>query len=188
MLYSIHTIGHSTRSIDEFLELLGTHAIRRLVDIRRYPGSRRFPHFGSAALAQSLDAAGIVYEHCADLGGRRRPSPDSPNKGWRNDAFRAYADYMATPEFRSAIDRLLASESSTVIMCAEAVPWRCHRSLIGDALLIRGAAQRRRASHHRLRHGERPQTQPDGPGPGRPSDLPGGRAAPLMTIVNGRGR
>jgi len=140
MLSSIHTIGHSTRSIDEFLELLGTHAIRRLVDIRRYPGSRRFPHFGSAALAQSLDAAGIVYEHCADLGGRRRPSPDSPNKGWRNDAFRAYADYMATPEFRSAIDRLLASESSTVILCAEAVPWRCHRNLVSDELVRRNVA------------------------------------------------
>ncbi len=140
MLSSIHTIGHSTRSIDEFLELLGNHAIRCLVDIRRYPGSRRFPHFGSAALAQSLDAAGIAYEHCADLGGRRRPSPDSPNKGWRNDAFRAYADYMATPEFRSAIDRLLASESSTVIMCAEAVPWRCHRNLVSDELVRRNVA------------------------------------------------
>ena len=140
MLSSIHTIGHSTRSIDEFLELLRTHAIERLVDIRRYPGSRRFPHFGSAALAGSLAAAGVAYEHYADLGGRRRPSSDSPNSGWRNDAFRAYADYMATPEFRSAIDRLLTNAPSTALMCAEAVPWRCHRNLVSDELLRRNIA------------------------------------------------
>ena len=140
MLSSIHTIGHSTRSLEEFLDLLRINAIRRLVDIRRYPGSRRFPHFGSAALDGSLSGAGIAYEHYADLGGRRRPSEDSPNRGWRNDAFRAYADYMATPEFRSAVDRLLAGESSTVIMCAEAVPWRCHRNLISDDLVRRNIA------------------------------------------------
>jgi uncharacterized protein (DUF488 family) len=140
MLSSIHTIGHSTRALDEFLELLHLNAIERLVDIRRYPGSRRFPHFGSGALERSLRGAGIAYEHYPDLGGRRSFSEGSSNQGWRNDAFRAYADHMSTPEFRTAIDRLLASESSTVIMCAEAVPWRCHRNLVSDELVRRNVA------------------------------------------------
>jgi uncharacterized protein (DUF488 family) len=134
----IYTIGHSTRSLDEFTELLRINAVERLADIRRYPGSKRYPHFSREALAQSLPANGIAYFHMPELGGRRKPLPDSPNAGWRNDQFRAYADYMATAEFASAIDRLLAFEELTAIMCAEAVPWRCHRNLVSDELVRRG--------------------------------------------------
>jgi uncharacterized protein (DUF488 family) len=139
---TIYTIGHSTRTIEEFVALLREHGVELLVDVRRFPGSRRHPQFGSAALAESLKAAGIGYRHAEALGGRRRSEAGaaSPNTAWRNDAFRAYADYMATPEFRAALDRLvqLARERTAVIMCAEAVPWRCHRRLITDALLARG--------------------------------------------------
>ncbi len=138
MLGEIFTIGHSTRSLEEFVELLHRNEIRRLVDIRRYPGSRRYPHFSSDALAVSLSAEGVTYVHQPDLGGRRKPLPDSPNGAWRNDQFRAYADYMATPEFAGAIDGLLDSELRTAIMCAEAVPWRCHRNLVADELVRRG--------------------------------------------------
>src|SRR5437868_4029996 len=134
----LFTIGHSTRSLDEHLQLLRRHGIERLVDIRRYPGSRRYPHFSRDALALSLPAAGIEYIHMPELGGRRKPLPDSPNLGLRNEQFRAYADYMATPEFHAAIDALLASEKVTVYMCAEAVPWRCHRNLVSDELVRRG--------------------------------------------------
>lgn len=140
----LFTIGHSTRELDGFIELLRTHGIDRIVDVRRYPGSRRYPHFGSEALQRSLRDAGIDYRHAPDLGGRRRPAPDSPNRYWRNDSFRAYADYMATPEFRSALERLLAdaAEAPTAIMCAEAVPWRCHRNLISDAVFASGTEVR----------------------------------------------
>ena len=108
-------------------------------DIRRYPGSRRYPHFSRESLAQSLP---ITYVHVPELGGRRKPLPDSPNTGWRNEQFRAYADYMATPEFAAALDMLLDSDVRTAIMCAEAVPWRCHRLLISDALVARGVEVR----------------------------------------------
>ncbi|HEX6587517.1 MAG TPA: DUF488 domain-containing protein [Longimicrobiales bacterium] len=136
----LFTIGHSTRELDEFIGLLRTHGITRIVDVRRYPGSRRYPHFGSEALRDSLRAAGIDYRHAPDLGGRRRPAADSPNTYWRNDSFRAYADYMATPEFRAALDRLVSdvADAPTAVMCAEAVPWRCHRNLISDAVAARG--------------------------------------------------
>jgi uncharacterized protein (DUF488 family) len=138
----IYTIGHSTREIDEFVALLKEHGVEVLVDVRRFPGSRRHPQFGSAALAGSLRAAGIGYHHAEALGGRRRSDIDasSPNTAWRNEAFRAYADYMATPPFRAALDELIGigRERTAVIMCAEAVPWRCHRRLITDALLARG--------------------------------------------------
>lgn len=132
----IYTIGHSTRTLDELLALLRAHGVERLVDIRRYPGSRRLPHFSRDSLAGALPD----YIHMPELGGRRKSLPDSPNDGWRNEQFRAYADYMATPEFRAAIDRLvaLASEKPTAIMCAEAVPWRCHRNLVSDELTRRG--------------------------------------------------
>jgi len=136
----IYTVGHSTRSADEFRELLESFQVQLLVDVRQFPGSKRFPHFSSAGLIESLSAAGIAYRHEPDLGGRRRAQGDSPNGFWRNASFRAYADYMATPEFRSALDRLLeaADNQSTTIMCAEAVPWRCHRWLISDVLAARG--------------------------------------------------
>ena len=134
------TIGHSTRSQDEFLTLLGQHTIDQLADIRRYPGSKRYPHFGSDAMAVWLPENDVRYVHMPELGGRRKPLADSPNTAWRNEQFRAYADYMATDAFRAAIDALqaLSAGARIAIMCAEAVPWRCHRSLIADALLVRG--------------------------------------------------
>ncbi len=134
------TIGHSTRSRDEFLALLHSQDIQRLIDIRRYPGSRRYPHFHSAALAKDLPPAGLRYEEQPTLGGRRTARSDSPNSGWKNASFRGYADYMQTEEFDKALDELMTqgAKERTAIMCAEAVPWRCHRSLVADALLVRG--------------------------------------------------
>lgn len=136
----IYTIGHSTHSIEEFLELLGTYEIRCLVDVRTVPKSRKNPQFGSDLLPGELQTAGIEYQHFKDLGGLRHPAKDSSNTGWRNLSFRGYADYMASAEFRAALTRLenLARAKRTAIMCAEAVPWRCHRSLIADALTVDG--------------------------------------------------
>ena len=136
----IWTIGHGTRALDELLGLLAAHGIRRLVDVRTVPRSRRNPQFNRETLPAALAGAGIAYTHLAGLGGLRRPRPDSPNTGWRNASFRGYADHMQTPAFREGMDRLvrLAEQSHPAIMCAEAVPWRCHRSLVGDALLVRG--------------------------------------------------
>lgn len=137
---TIFTIGHSTRPIADFLGLLARSSIARLVDIRAFPGSRRYPHFNSEALARELPAAGIEYLHRPSLGGRRRLSRDAPPSAWRNDSFRAYAEYMRTPEFRAALEELieLGATKRTVIMCSEAVPWRCHRTLVSDALTARG--------------------------------------------------
>lgn len=135
---TVWTIGHSTRDLGEYLALLRENGVERLADVRRYPGSRRYPHFSRDALRLSLPAAGIEYVHMPELGGRRTPAPDSPNAGWRNPQFRAYADHMASDEFRIAIDTLLASPKRTAIMCAEAVPWRCHRNLVSDELVRRG--------------------------------------------------
>jgi uncharacterized protein (DUF488 family) len=137
---SIFTIGHSTRSADDFIALLRRSGVRRVYDIRAFPGSRRYPQFNSDALAQCLRSEGIAYEHHPELGGRRRPSPDAPPTAWRNDAFRGYAEYMRTDAFRQAIDQLTAAgnEMPTAIMCSEAVPWRCHRNLVSDALRARG--------------------------------------------------
>ena len=134
----IYTIGHSTRTFDEFLALLREHGVERLADIRRYPGSRRLPHFSSENLARALPDAGIAYEHVESLGGRRKAVANSPNGGLRNEQFRGYADHMGTGEFREALDRLLADPRVTAIMCAEAVPWRCHRNMVSDDLLRRG--------------------------------------------------
>lgn len=136
----IYTIGHSTRSREELLELLREHHIARLVDVRRFPGSRRHPHFARQALSASLPAAGIEYAHEPGLGGYRKPRLDSPNTAWRAAGFRAYADHMDSDEFREVLGRLIdhAEEKATAIMCAEAVPWRCHRQLISDALVARG--------------------------------------------------
>ena len=137
---SVYTIGHSTRPIDDFLALLQKNGVQRLVDVRLFPGSRRHPQFGQDQLRQSLDAAGIDYIHEPRLGGRRRPAKDSENAGWRNESFRGYADYMQTRDFKEAIAGLeeRARERPTAIMCAEAVPWRCHRFLIADALTHAG--------------------------------------------------
>lgn len=134
----IYTIGHSTRSLEELVALLREHGVTRLADIRRYPGSRRYPHFSRDALRVSLPERGIEYIHIPELGGRRTPAPDSPNTALRNEQFRAYADHMASDEFRHAVDGLLALHGRTAVMCAEAVPWRCHRNLLSDDLLRRG--------------------------------------------------
>lgn len=138
--FRVWTIGHSTRSLEEFLGLLSENEIELLADVRRFPGSRKYPHFGSELLGESLKKVGIEYQHFAELGGRRKPLPDSHNDIWRNDSFRGYADYMETPEFENALDELLeiAREKRIALMCSEAVWWRCHRSLIADTLKARG--------------------------------------------------
>src|SRR5438034_8953326 len=137
----IWTIGHSTRSIDDFISLLEQNGIKLLADVRSLPGSKRYPQFNKEALAESLSAHGIRYEHFPELGGRRKPKAESRNTAWRNASFRAYADYMETDQFQKGIERLLnvtAETGATAIMCAEAVWWRCHRSLIADYLKVRG--------------------------------------------------
>ena len=141
---SVLTIGHSTRTLAELLALLAEFEATTLVDVRRFPGSRRYPHFGGPALARSLAEAGVGYAHEPDLGGRRDPSAASVNTAWRVAAFRGYADHMASPEFRAGLERVLALSKAgrPVIMCAEAVPWRCHRQLIADTLVSRGVAVR----------------------------------------------
>ncbi len=166
----IYTIGHSTRPLTELVALLRAHGVRRLVDIRRFPGSRRNPQYGREALAEALAAAGIEYVAEPGLGGRRRGRPDSPNTHWRDAGFRAYADYMAEPEFEAALARLIAAagEAPTAIMCAEAVPWRCHRQLVADALVVRG---------HEVAH-------IIGPGQARPHALnPAARPGPDGTLT-----
>ena len=134
----IFTIGHSTRPLDEFVALLRENGIERLADIRRYPGSRRYPHFSRESLATTLPQVGIEYAHIPELGGRRQPRADSPNTAWRNEQFRAYADHMASDEFLTTVDALLDNDRVTAVMCAEAVPWRCHRNLLSDDLVRRG--------------------------------------------------
>lgn len=138
----IFTIGHSNRTIAEFLALLEAHGVERLVDVRTIPRSRHNPQFNRDALARSLRRARIAYTHLPKLGGLRHALRDSVNTGWQNASFRGYADYMQTPEFAGALARLekLAAHKRCAIMCAEAVPWRCHRSLVADALSVRGYA------------------------------------------------
>ena len=140
----ILTVGHSTRPIEEFIELLRAHGVRRLVDIRTIPRSKRNPQFNRDSLPKTLHSARIHYTHLAALGGLRRTSRDSMNLGWRNASFRGFADYMQTAEFDQGMAELLelAREEQVAIMCAEAVPWRCHRSLIADALTVRGVGVR----------------------------------------------
>jgi uncharacterized protein (DUF488 family) len=137
---TIWTIGHSTRPIEEFLELLATYRVETIADVRRFPGSRKHPQYGQQALAATLAAHGVAYEWLEALGGRRPAAPDSPNTAWRNAAFRGYADYMAGAQFAHGLAQLLecASRSRTALMCSEAVWWRCHRSLIADELSVRG--------------------------------------------------
>lgn len=152
------TIGHSTRSSEEFLEILKAFHVTRLVDIRTVPRSRTNPQFNPDELAVFLEDNDIAWQHMSDLGGLRKPKKDSINSAWRNDSFRGYADYMQTPEFESAINELIAlTEKDTVaIMCAEAVPWRCHRSMVADALVARGfkvdnIMSKTKADPHKLR-------------------------------------
>jgi uncharacterized protein (DUF488 family) len=130
------TIGHSTRSISDFIALLGENGVETIADVRRIPGSRRYPHFGQQALAAHLAEAGLGYAHILELGGRRRPRPDSPNTGWRHEAFRGYADHMSTKAFGDGIATLLrlAETKRVAVMCAEALWWQCHRRLIADYL------------------------------------------------------
>jgi uncharacterized protein (DUF488 family) len=141
---SIFTVGHSTHSLDDFIALLRAYGIERLVDVRTIPRSRHNPQFNHDTLGKFLRNRRIGYRHMKELGGLRHSRVDSPNTGWHNPSFRSFADYMQTPEFASAVAKLieLATEKITAIMCAEAVPWRCHRSLIGDALVIRGVEVR----------------------------------------------
>jgi uncharacterized protein (DUF488 family) len=139
-LGTVFTVGHSTLPIDRFLAVLAAYGIEQLADVRTVPRSRRNPQFNADALRESLETAGIAYVPLGELGGLRKPRPDSPNTGWRNESFRGYADYMQTDEFARGLERLieLAGMRRTAIMCAEAVPWRCHRSLVADALAARG--------------------------------------------------
>lgn len=149
----VMTIGHSTRPLDEFLELLAIHGVTGVADVRTIPKSRRHPHFAREALEATLGARGLAYAHFPDLGGLRKPRADSVNGGWRHPGFRAYADHMQTDGFREALHALLAfaSERLTAVMCAEAKWWQCHRQLIADALTARGVEVR-----HILSRGEPP--------------------------------
>jgi uncharacterized protein (DUF488 family) len=136
---AIHTIGHSTRTAEEFVALLQAHGITQLADVRTFPMSRRLPHFNREPLAETLRQHGIAYRHLPALGGRRRPRPDSINGAWQHVNFRGYADHMATKEFATGLEELLefSADAPTAIMCAEAVWWQCHRRLIADALVAR---------------------------------------------------
>lgn len=137
---TIWTIGHSTRDWEKFVDLLRRERISILADVRAHPGSRRFPHFDREAMRDALPDVGISYRHLEDLGGRRRAPEDAPATAWRNASFHAYATWMLMPGFEAALDRLmeLGGTGRTAIMCSEAVPWRCHRNLIADALVARG--------------------------------------------------
>jgi uncharacterized protein (DUF488 family) len=142
---TLYTVGHSTRPLEEFVALLAAQGVAGIADVRRFPASRRHPHFAREALAATLGDAHIAYDWLPELGGRRKPRPDSPHVAWRSAAFRAYADHMDTPEFVAGLNRLcaLGATRPTALLCAEAVPWRCHRQLIADALVTRG---------HEVRH------------------------------------
>jgi uncharacterized protein (DUF488 family) len=136
----IYTVGHSNHPLEKFLGILGAHKIDIVIDVRRFPASRKWPHFNAGSLAESLRARGISYLGLPELGGRREPRPDSPHTAWRVAAFRGYADFMETPEFAAGLARVMqeAGGGHAAILCAEALPWRCHRSLIADALVVRG--------------------------------------------------
>ena len=156
MLKRIYTIGHSTRSLEEFVSLLREHGVTRLADIRRYPGSRRHPHFSGDSLQRTLPEHGIEHVHFESLGGRRRPAKSSPNGAWENEQFRGYADHMASEEFAAGLGELerLAQERRVAIMCAEAWWVRCHRRLIADALTARGWRVLHLAANGRLEEHE----------------------------------
>ena len=136
----VWTVGHSNHSVERLVEILKAHGIARILDVRRFPMSRKWPHFNADSLAASLPASEIEYVGIPELGGRRKPRPDSPHTAWRAEQFRGYADFMDTPDFAANLERAMAyaRERPTALMCAEAVPWRCHRSLLSDALSARG--------------------------------------------------
>ena len=136
----IFTIGHSTHRLPEFIDLLDSHQVEQVADVRAHPGSRRLPWFARATLAHELPRRGVAYVHLPQLGGRRRPGPNSPNCGWRVEGFRGYADHMTSAEFETglAILQTLATTHATALMCAEGLWWRCHRRLLSDALTVRG--------------------------------------------------
>ncbi len=160
----VHTIGHSTRPIETLLALLKTHAIERLVDVRRWPMSRRHPQFSREALSAALGNAGIDYLWRGDLGGFRKPEANSPNTAWRVGAFRAYADFMLTPEFDGIMEDMetLAASHRMTVMCAEALPWQCHRQLLADAFLVRGWSVRHILDDACHEHKLPPFAQPEG--------------------------
>lgn len=137
---SIFTVGHSNHPIERFQELLRAHRVERVLDVRRSPASRKWPHFNAESLARSLPAEAVEYIGLPELGGRRKPCSDSPHTAWRLEAFRGYADFMDTPDFGAGLERIMAlgREKRSALLCAEALPWRCHRSLIADALMARG--------------------------------------------------
>ena len=141
MTHELWTVGHSNRNLDEFVEVLASHAVQAIADVRRFPGSRRYPQFGREVLESALREVGVAYRHFPELGGRRTSQlDDSPNTAWRVAAFRAYADYMLTAQFAAPFSELvlLAEERRTAIMCAEVLPWRCHRRLIADRFVVLG--------------------------------------------------
>jgi uncharacterized protein (DUF488 family) len=153
----LFTVGHSNRTLEDFVALLSAHGVRRVLDVRRYPQSRKWPHFDAGALSDSLPRAGIAYAGLPELGGRRRPRPDSRNTAWRNEAFRGYADFMESETFQEGLGRALeeARRDPSALLCAEALPWRCHRSMIADAALARGwtvadILSEKEAREHRL--------------------------------------
>lgn len=155
---SVLTVGHSNRTLEEFVQLLKAHGATLLVDVRKMPGSRHNPQYSRDTLAHALHQSSIGYVHLAGLGGLRRRRVNSPNTGWKNASFQGYADYMLTPEFENSLRELLerSKEERPVLMCAEAVPWRCHRSLIADALVVRGVSVEHilsttRSQPHKLR-------------------------------------
>ena len=154
---TLWTIGHSTKPIDEFLTLLKAHGIQQLIDVRTIPRSRHNPQYNNETLSESLQHEGLSYKHMPQLGGLRKPKKDAINTGWRNESFRGYADYMQMNEFQRALEELMAYGTSrtTAMMCAEAVPWRCHRSLIADSLVtrdweVRHIMSETKADRHRL--------------------------------------
>lgn len=140
MTSRLYTLGHSTRTLEEFIQLLRAYQITHLVDVRTIPRSRHNPQFNKDTLPGELEKVGVKYTHLPELGGLRKPQPDSPNTAWRNQSFQAFADYLSTQSFKEGLDHLiqLVGQDTLAIMCAEAVPWRCHRSLIADALVVRG--------------------------------------------------
>jgi len=156
-LNSVFTVGHSNHTLERFHAILAAHNINIVIDVRRLPASKKWPHFNAVALAESLPPVGVEYVPLPELGGRRRPRPDSPHVAWRVESFRGYADFMDTPDFARGLTAVLeaASRGRAALMCAEALPWRCHRSLIADALAVRGwevfdIVSEREARPHRL--------------------------------------
>lgn len=158
------TIGHSTRPLEEFIQILPSFAVTKVADVRTVPRSRHNPQYNQETLPQALAAVGVGYLHLPGLGGLRHPQRDSPNLGWRNDSFRGFADYLQTPEFEESLLALieLAKREQLCLMCAEMLPWRCHRSLIADALTVRGLKVQHIVKHHLWEHQRTPFARVEG--------------------------